>query len=151
MINTQKPLIIVETTRPKLPLTTYTSFLFALVSHIAYTKQVWLSAVLWNFMCAMSVLNHAKVYDDYIEKRYVFIVDYVVVHCAIITSMIFAVTEEIILISKILYWLALMYGIIVYHIFNKSYLPGNLWIPWHASLHVMGCFGQCALLLGYNH
>lgn len=133
------------------PITTYTSFGFAIVSYIAYRKNKWLIGALFDAVYGLSVLNHGKYYQEFEGKEVFRAVDKVCVHMIVALSAWLALTDRSInLLSKFVFWMGLAYIAFVYYIAQYSHLPPGQWEPWHASIHLVSSAAETILLLGCN-
>lgn len=132
------------------PITTYTSFLFALVTYVAYCKNKWLLGALWHVVYGLSILNHSTHYHEFAIKKEIKFLDIICAHMAVLVSIWLALTKRrlIHLWSLYLFWSGLIYTILVYYIAGFSNLPNNQWEPWHASLHIVGAMCETAFILG---
>ena len=131
-----------------LPITTYTSFSFGIVSVIAFHKRLWLLGTLWQMLYGVSVLNHSLYYNDYTLKKYVDIVDRTLAHTIIIISCHYAITQELYIISLFMYWICLSYMTHIYYIADLSHLPNGKGVKWHSQLHLAAFIGELFLFLG---
>jgi hypothetical protein len=127
--------------------TYYTSFLFAPVSYYALYKEVWYVAFVFNILFGTSILHHAKYFDTYVGKRYIYLVDKFLAHAAVAATMYMSVAEfERVVVGHMIYVCGLLWITYVYYIAELSHLPGRQWIPWHASIHIVASIGTSALL-----
>jgi hypothetical protein len=128
--------------------TFYTSFLFGLVAVVAQTTRYTSLFYLNHLLYGLSILHHAKFYEPvYVGKKIIAIVDKITAHSiAILTSYIAITHPEPDTYLMSIYWGSLVWVFLVFYVLQKSQLPGTLWEPWHASIHIMGAIGQLALL-----
>lgn len=121
--------------------TYYTSFLFLLTSF--RTAGSWLQTWLAIQAC-VSILHHAKYYDDYPGKKMVQYIDRVVGHYIGIRSLIEALSvswTKYTYPNLIIYYTCLMYMTIVYHCRLRTV---DDW-PLHKTFHFAGAIGILSL------
>lgn len=129
--------------------TYYSSFLLGAVSYFAQWKGHWL-ATPFMILYGTSILHHAKFNEHFYGKRFIHLIDKVNGHFIFIVTLYMAITlQNPMLLPMFLYWSGVGYMIYVYYIGKQSHLPGDEWIPWHVSFHIVACLGTVCLLLHY--
>jgi hypothetical protein len=132
-----------------IPITTYTSFVFGIVSLLAYKHGQFAIGVLFQVLLATSIFVHATNYMHEVRGKRIFrVIDKLVLYIIISFSSYIALTRNTkLIICRFLYWAGLTYIAYVYHIAGYSHLPHRQWEPWHASVHVVGSISELMLLL----
>lgn len=126
----------------------YTSFLFGAVALIAQRTPYRSLQLLYQSLYGLSILNHAKYYEDFPGKMLIKNTDKLTAHTIAAVSIFIALThprpQPLLMFT---FWCCLAWIGMVYYVLQKSDLPGYEWEPWHASVHVAGAVGQVALLM----
>jgi xanthosine utilization system XapX-like protein len=112
----------------------------------------WLS-VAFTALQAVSVLNHARLHEQYPGKRLVHMCDKLLVHGIGLGCLYTAIREQlsepppVALQSKMLFvfWTSMLYINVVYYVFHKRCCTTAAWEKWHISIHIVGALGAMAL------
>lgn len=133
---------------PQIP-TYYSAFCLGGVSFFAHLRGHWM-CLPFLILYGTSIVHHAKYKEDFPGKYCVYIVDKVIAHFLVASSMVMAlIVEEVMILPMTIYWLGVGWLIYVYYIGKQSHLPGDDWIPWHATIHIVASIGIVCLLLHY--
>jgi hypothetical protein len=129
--------------------TYYSSFAFGIVALIAFSKKHWIGW-LFQVLYGTSVLYHAKYNEEYAGKEILHTIDKTTAHLIVGATILLAlIQKKPILLCMFIYWCCLTYITYVYYVAKFSFLPGDEWIPWHASIHLAASAGVIALLSHY--
>lgn len=131
----------------------YSSFLFGTIAIHAYFIRDLYYNISFLFLMGISILNHARMYDENgnlincIERDVVGIIDRILAHIITIISAYHAYQYPLGF-DIFLYWISLVYtGYIYYTKCKHASDPKNIW---HASIHLISVLGIHSLLLVKN-
>ena len=121
----------------------YSSFIFGIVSLVGLFNYHWTGPAFYLQM-VLSIVNHASVHRDYVDKKSINKIDKFVAH-SITFMTIYEAIRLPFSIPLFVYWGCLTWVALIYKISGLSNHPiyGDYW---HCTVHIMSSIGTIALI-----
>ena len=129
--------------------TVFSSFAFGAVAiHLLHAHEM-VQFHLFFILAQLSIFNHATLDRAFRGKRIFQLADKAVIAMATLNGahrVIHMMQETHSVVPALIYMVAFAWMVHVFSIAKLSFLPGNAWKPWHASLHLAVCGGHHAII-----